>query len=266
MFLISRVVIFLEGDELIIVSREEDILRIIFNSPPLNILTIPMMEKINSALEKALEDDSLRAVIFDHQGKVFSAGVDVADHVGEKAQRMLRVFHDIFKNIHRLECPVIASVRGAALGGGAEIALFCDFVIASTKAKFGQPEIKVGVFPPVAAYILPRLTGYKKALELLLLGETIDAAEAHRLGLVNHVFPIETYDDEFAEFIGKLKQLSTVVLRHAKRAIQMGLTFDFENKIDLLEQFYLEELMRTHDANEGLQAFLEKRPPKWENR
>ncbi len=256
----------MSGNDKVIVKIEGDIGKITFNSPPLNILDISMLENVNSALDEFADNQSIRAVVFDHEGKSFSAGVDVADHIGEKAKKMLQEFHGVFKKLYRLECPTIASVKGAALGGGAEIALFCDFIIASTKAKFGQPEIKVGVFPPVAALMLPRMTGLKKALELLLLGDIIDASEAHRLGLVSHVFPHESYDDEFSKFLDKLKQLSSVVMRHTKKAVMLGLDFNFEEKIDLLERYYLEELMRTHDANEGLQAFLEKRQPVWKNK
>jgi len=254
------------SNDLIIVEEVNNIGKIIFNNAPWNILTIPMMEQINVAIESFLENQSLKALIIDHNGKAFSSGVDVGDHIGQKALKMLKEFHGIFKKLNRVKCPTIASVKGAALGGGCEVAAFCDIVLTSDKAKFGQPEIKVGVFPPVAVLILPRLIGYKKAFEFIIQGEIIDAKEAHRLGLSNYVFPHESYDQEFNNFIERFNQLSSIVVHYSKKAFNIGLGYDFDTQIDQLEEFYLKELMSTHDANEGLQAFFEKRTPIWQNR
>ena len=254
------------ANDLIQVEKSNDIGKITFNNGDWNILNIAMMKQINEALENFINDQSLKAVVIDHNGRSFSAGVDVGEHMGDLAPKMLKEFHSIFKKLNRLKCPTIASVKGAALGGGCEVAVFCDIVLASEKAKFGQPEIKVGVFPPVSAVIFPNLIGHKKAYELLLQGETISATEAHQLGLVNHVFPIESYEQEFDQFLERFSKLSTVVLQHTKKAIRLGNADDFDSQIDKVEEYYLNELMQTHDANEGLQAFVEKRPPKWHNR
>jgi cyclohexa-1,5-dienecarbonyl-CoA hydratase len=253
-------------NDIIIVEKTNNIGKITFNNGPLNILTISMMEQINKALEGFLEDESLKAVIFDHNGKAFSAGVDVGDHMGDKASKMIKEFHGIFRKLNKLKCPTIASIKGAALGGGCEIAIFCDIVLTSDKAKFGQPEIKVGVFPPIAVLAFPQIIGNKKAFELIILGEIIDANEAYRLGISNYVFPIESYDQEFAKFIDSFNDLSTIVLQYTKKAIVKALGINFEVKLDEIEEFYLKELMSTYDANEGLKAFLEKRPPNWQNR
>ena len=252
-------------NDLIIVEKTNNIGKIIFNNGPLNILTIGMMEQINIALEGFLQDESLKAVIFDHNGKAFSAGVDIGDHMGDKAPKMIREFHGIFRKLNKLKCPTIASIKGAALGGGCEIAIFCDMVFTSDKAKFGQPEIKVGVLPPIAVLAFPQIIGNKKAFELIMLGELIDANEAYRLGISNHIVPIESYEQEFTKFIESFNDLSTIVLQYTKKAFKKALGFDFEAKLDEIEEFYLKELMSTHDANEGLQAFLEKRPPNWQN-
>lgn len=252
--------------DLIQVEKSKDIGKITFNNGDWNILNIAMMKQINEALESFINDQSLKAVVIDHNGRSFSAGVDVGEHMGDLAPKMLKEFHNMFKKLNRLNCLTIASVKGAALGGGCEVAVFCDIVLASEKAKFGQPEIKVGVFPPVSVLIFPYLTGQKKAYELLLHGETINADEAHRLGLVNHVFPIDLYEQEVNQFLERFNKLSTVVLQHTKKAIRLGIADDFDSQIDTLEEYYLNELMKTHDANEGLQAFVEKRPPEWQNR
>ena len=254
------------GNELIIIEKANNIGKIILNNGPLNILTIKMMEQVNKALEGFLGDQSLKAVIFDHTGKVFSAGVDIGDHMGDKAPIMIKEFHRIFRNLNKLKCPTIASIKGAALGGGCEIAIFCDIVLTSDKAKFGQPEIKVGVFPPIAVLAFPQIIGNKKAFELIMLGEIIDAKEAFRLGISNYVFPIESYEQEFSKFIETFNDLSTIVLQYTKKAFNIAVGFDFETQLDKVEEFYLEELMATHDANEGLQSFLEKRSPNWQNR
>jgi cyclohexa-1,5-dienecarbonyl-CoA hydratase len=253
-------------NDLIIVEKTKNIGKIIFNNGPLNILTISMMEQINNALEGFLQDESLKAVIFDHNGKAFSAGVDIGDHMDDKAPKMIKEFHGIFRKLNKLKCPTIASIKGAALGGGCEIAIFCDMVFTSNKAKFGQPEIKVGVLPPIAVLVFPQIIGNKKAFELIMLGEIIDANEAYRLGISNYVFPLDVYDQEFGKFIESFNDLSTIVLQHTKKAFKKALGIDFETKLDEIEEFYLKELMSTHDANEGLQAFLEKRPPNWQNR
>ncbi|MFX0205393.1 MAG: enoyl-CoA hydratase/isomerase family protein [Candidatus Hodarchaeota archaeon] len=252
-------------NELIQVEKSKDIGTILFNNGDWNILNIAMMKQINEVLEDFLNDQSLKAVVIGHTGRSFSAGVDVGEHMGDLAPKMLKEFHDMFKKLNRFTCPTIASVKGAALGGGCEVAVFCDIVIASEKAKFGQPEIKVGVFPPVSALLFPYLIGHKKAYELLLQGETISADEAHRIGLVNHVFSIDSYEQEFKQFLERFNKLSTVVLQHTKKAIRLGFADNFDSQIDKVEEYYLNQLMKTHDANEGLKAFLEKRAPEWKN-
>ena len=246
-------------------EKEEGVATITLNRPPLNISNIEMMGEINRALE-SLREDRLKVVVFAAEGKAFSAGVDVAEHTAEKVEEMITVFHRMFRLLISLECPTLAVVAGAALGGGCELATFCDLVIASEEAEFGQPEIKVGVFPPIAAVIFPKLMPGKKALELLLIGETIDAREALSLGLVNRVVPAEELDREVEGFIKSLKGKSAVVMGLTKRAVHESLALEFEPALERVEEIYLRSLMGTKDAHEGLKAFLEKRPPHWEDR
>ena len=249
----------------IIVSEKGGIGRITFNKPPLNVMDIAMMREINEAL-KGFRGKPLKALVLDAQGKAFSAGVDVSDHSGNKAVEMIEVFHEIFHNLLEIEAPVVAVVKGAALGGGCEVALFCDLVIASEKAKFGQPEIKVGVFPPVAAAIFPKILGEKKALELLLTGDMVRGAEAKELGLVNQVFPVEGFEEMAEAWIReKLASNSAVVLKFTKKAFLEGVSKNYPEAIKIIEGIYLDELMVTHDANEGLSAFLGKRKPEWKD-
>jgi cyclohexa-1,5-dienecarbonyl-CoA hydratase len=251
--------------EKIVVEEKNMIGRITFNVPPLNILNIDMMEEINHAL-KDFQNKNLKVLILNANGKAFSAGVDVSDHTKNKVNRMIQIFHNIFTNLHKINAPTVALVNGAALGGGCEVAAFCDIIIASEKSKFGQPEIKVGVFPPVAAAIFPKLIGSKKALELLITGEVISANEAKGLGLVNHVIPVEKFDFEAEKIITeKLACNSAVVLQLTKRAFLEGARKNYSDSIKEIEDIYLNKLMKTNDANEGLSAFLEKRRPVWKN-
>ena len=152
------------------------------------------------------------------------------------------------------------------MGGGCEVAQFCDMIIASEKASFGQPEIQVGVFPPLAAVALPGIIGPKKAMELLLTGDRIRADEAKRLGLVNHVVPPDELRAAADEFVGKLTSLSGAVLRLTKRAVRVGSTVPFAAGLAAVEELYLGPMMATEDANEGLAAFMEKRTPIWKDR
>jgi cyclohexa-1,5-dienecarbonyl-CoA hydratase len=250
----------------IVVEEHDMIGRITLNKPPLNILNIEMMREINHAL-KQFQNQTLKALIFNANGKAFSAGVDVTDHTKDKVNEMIQVFHEIFTNLNKINAPTVALVDGAALGGGCEIATFCDIVIASEKSKFGQPEIKVGVFPPVAAAIFPKLIWSKKALELILTGEVINASEAKELGLVNHILPVENFEIEAEKFIAeKLVSNSAIIMQLTKRAVLEGATRNYADSIKKIEDIYLNELMKTNDANEGLTAFLEKRQPVWKNK
>jgi cyclohexa-1,5-dienecarbonyl-CoA hydratase len=160
----------------------------------------------------------------------------------------------------------LAVVDGAALGGGCELVAACDIVLASERARFGQPEIKLGVFPPVAALLLPQIIGDKRARELILTGDLIDAAEAARLGLVNHVVSSNNLEQKTLETLSKLRELSATALEMAKRAVVLGQGRSLDSSLREVENMYLHELMKTYDAKEGIKAFIEKRKPAWRNR
>ncbi len=236
--------------------------RITLTDPPLHILDIALLEELRDALAAVKADR--HCLILDAQGeKAFSAGASVQDHLGDRVVTMLERFHDCFRMLAHLDLVTVALVRGAALGGGCELALACDFVLASDRARFGQPEINLGVFPPVAAYQLSRQTFPRRGLELLLTGEALDAAAAERLGLVNAVFPLAEFDAKAGEWLARLYRQSASSLRFAKRAFRLAQAADFEQRLAAVERLYLDELMQTGDANEGLNAFIEKRTPVW---
>lgn len=238
------------------------------NRPPLNVLDIPTMEEMNRALvEVRQRETQFRVLVITAEGdKAFSAGVDVADHTPDKVDRMTELFHGIFRNLESLEIPTIAAAKGAALGGGGELAIGCDMCVAADNLKIGQPEIKVGVFPPVAAVILPRVIPPKRAYELVLGGEAIRAEEAKALGLVNRVVPLASFDEELKKFLAMFTTLSGSVLRATKRALVAGKLGTFNEALDRVEKVYLKELMPLADATEGLTAFLEKRPAVWKHK
>jgi cyclohexa-1,5-dienecarbonyl-CoA hydratase len=246
----------------------DGVARLTLNKPPFNVLDIAMMREINAALEGLGDDTGVKVLVFEaaEGSKAFSAGVDVSEHTADKVDEMIEVFHRIFRLLDALEIPTVAIVGGAALGGGCELVLFCDMVIASEKASFGQPEIQVGVIPPIAVVALPGIIGPKKALEMVLIGDRIRAAEAERLGLVNKVVPPEELQAAADEFVGKLARLSGAVLRLTKRAVRVGSVGSFADGLAAVEELYLGPLMATEDAHEGLAAFMEKRAPAWKDR
>ncbi len=229
---------------------------------PLNVLNIAMMKEMNQALD-SLTGQSLKCLLIKAEGKAFSAGVDVGEHLGDQVKEMIEVFHGIFRRMDDLGVISVAQVQGAALGGGCELAAWCDLVVASEKAKFGQPEILVGVFPPIAALVFPRQMGYKKALELIVTGDVIGAAEAKDMGMVNQVVPPEELEAATEAMVGKLLNLSGLVLKLTKKSIEGGLMDDKSRGLEYIENVYLDELMKSNDAEEGLRAFLEKRKPAW---
>lgn len=247
-------------------GEERGAVKIALARPPLNILTIAMMDEINAALDWAAARPGLKAVLFTAEGKAFSAGVDIEDHRGDRVKPMLESFHGIFRRLRSLECVTVAAVQGAALGGGAELATFCDVVIAGDNATLGQPEVKVGVFPPIAALHYPARVGLPRALRLILSGEVIDAAEALRIGLVDRVVPVDKLAETAEAEIGRYTAASAVVLRLAKRAVTEAASLGFDEALAMLEECYHHELMVTADAQEGLRAFAEKRRPVWQDR
>jgi cyclohexa-1,5-dienecarbonyl-CoA hydratase len=239
---------------------------ITLNRPPVNILNIEMMEEINRALRYFRDEKGLKVLVFRAEGKAFSAGVDVGEHLGDTVKKMIETFHGMFRLMDELQAPSVAVVNGSALGGGCELALYCDMVLATERSTFGQPEVIVGVFPPIAALIFPRIIGRKKAMELILSGKTVGARDALEMGLINRVVSEDSMEEEVKQFVGDIARHSAVVLRLTKKATIEGLCDDAEGGLRRIERIYLDELMRTEDATEGLKSFLEKRKPVWKDK
>lgn len=252
--------------ETIRLEAEGPVARLTLARPPLNILNIAMLEELADAVEALGDRPDVRVVVLAAEGRAFSAGVDVEDHVGDRVRPMIAAFHGLFRRLADLKPVSVAAVRGAAIGGGCELAGFCDLVVAAEGATFGQPEIELGLFPPVTAVAFPYFVRGKKTLELMLTGERMSADDAARIGIVNRVVPDDRFDDEVEGFVGAIAARSGAVLRLAKKAYYAAVDVPFHEGLDRAEEIYLAELMRTEDALEGIAAFREKRPPVWRDR
>jgi cyclohexa-1,5-dienecarbonyl-CoA hydratase len=244
----------------------EGLARITLDRPPVNVLTTAMMRHLAEALRRAASDDTVRVVRLDAEGKAFSAGVDVGEHLGDALPAMMEALADLFVAFEEVPQPIVAVVHGACLGGGLEVALGCDLIVAADSATFGQPEIKLGVFAPPATVLLPRRIGLGPATGMLLTGESIAASEALRLGLVNAVFPAAEFPAAADAWIDRLLALSGAALRRAKRALLESSRLPVVEGHAAVHDLYMNDLMTTSDAHEGLRAFVAKRPPSWRHR
>ncbi len=245
-------------------SHDSQVLHLILHAPKGNILDREMMSELIAAIRAEGQKPSIKALVFRGEGEHFSFGASVAEHQRESVPHMLATFHELFRSLVTLCKPSFAVVRGQCLGGGLELAAFCHWIFASEEAKFGQPEINLAVLPPVASLIFPHLLGQPAADDLVLSGRTISAPEARQMGLVYSVSAQPEAESE--EFISKhILPKSSVALRFAAKASRFEMYQAFLKNIEALEKMYVQELMATADANEGIKAFMEKRKPVWKN-
>jgi cyclohexa-1,5-dienecarbonyl-CoA hydratase len=240
--------------------------RITLHNPPLNVIDIAMMEQLADAIADAEARSDVTTIVFSGGDKVFSAGVDVAAHTPDKVAEMLTKFHAIFRALIPSRKVLVAAVRGHCLGGGAELAMICDVVITSESALWGFPEISLGCFPPVAAAALAFVAGQKHAAELILTGRKFDGLEARFLGLANSAVPDHQVREKVDELLGRLATMSSAALALTKKAMYAWNSIHFDKALAHAEKVYLEELMRTEDAREGIQSFIEKRVPQWKGK
>ncbi len=251
------------GYENIIMEKKEGAAWIIINRLPLNILNIETIEEMNQALAGLCTDYEVKVVVLTAAGnRAFSAGVEVGDHLGDRLPRMVEVFTRLFIALVEVDKPTIAVVNGLALGGGCEVIAGCDMAIAVETAKLGQPEIKLGVYPPPASVLFTRLLGRRKAFELILSGDSIDAKEAERIGLINKAVPAEELEAAADEFIKRFTANSGLALTQARRAIYRNADLEFRQAMEVTA-IDSAAVMAGENSVEGLTAFLEKRPAKW---
>lgn len=240
--------------------------RITLNHPPLNVIDIAMMEELNSVLSEIDSPPAISTVVLGGSGKCFSAGVDVAAHTPDKVQLMLEKFHAVIRALIGTKRVTIAAVQGNCLGGGAELAMVCDLVYTTEDAQWGFPEIQLGCFPPVAATVLSALIGQKQASDLILTGRTITGAEAAAIGLANRAVAPDELGVVVDETVRRLCGLSSVALAIAKKADYAWDSVHFDKGLARAEKIYLDELLKTEDAKEGIRAFMDRRNPRWKGR
>ena len=246
-------------------DHEGAMLRLTLNDPPGHVLDSTMTASLRKAVCAAREMPSLRLIVFTGAGKHFSFGASVEEHRPEKVGAMLDAFHGLFRDLQDTDVPTLALVNGQCLGGGLELAAFCDWVFALESAKLGQPEIKLAVFAPVASIVLPWRCG-ARANDLLLSGRTVDARTALAIGLATRVLPDTEAEAHLDAFVrDELLPLSASSLRRARKAARWHLHRQMKHGLPELESLYLQDLMKTPDATEGIVAFLEKRAPDWKH-
>ena len=246
------------------VTVERGLARVELDRPPLNVIDLNSAPEIAGEIARVAGRADVAVIALSGRGKAFCAGVDVRDHLPDRGADMLRAFHRVCVALLEAPQPVVGLVHGAALGGGCELTLMCDLVIAAESATFGQPEIRLGVFPPLAAVALPRMIASHRASELLLTGRIVNAGEALSLGLVNRVVPDTALTAAGGEIFAALLALSPASLKLTKEVTARSRARPTAAEIADAERFYVERLMHTPDAIEGLKAFMEKRAPVWE--
>ena len=248
------------------VDTAQGVSRITLNRPPANVLSVELMQELAHAVESLEYEKDVKLVLLFGAGRYFSAGFELGDHLGDRAYMMLEGFRRVFEALAKVDKPTLAVVAGPALGAGSILAAACDMTLAAQSAKFGHPEIRGGVFNTIAAALLPRLIGRKRAYEVLLLGASLTAADAERLGMITRAVPDDRLDAEVAALVQRFQDTSAPVMQLARRAIAGGVDLPFEDAVRHAEDVYLNQLLATSDVEEGLRAVAEKRRPAWKDR
>ena len=250
----------------IIFDTSSYVARITLNNPPYNVLTVPLMMEMTQAVESLNGRGDIKCIVLDSSQKAFSAGISLEDSKADRVFQTLDSFTHIFQAIREISKPLIMVVNGPAIGAGSELVAFGDMVIATPHAKFAQPEVKLGVFPPFAAVMLPQLIGPKKTYELILTGEALSAEDALRLGFVNKVVPETELQKTVDAVLTKISEFSAPVLEVTKKVIGSSIGLPLDEAMKKSQNIYLNELMNLQDVQEGLRAVLEKRKPVWKNK
>lgn len=249
------------------IRRERDgrLLRLRLNRPKANLVDAEMIAALDSAFGGVAENPDLLAVLLDHAGPHFSFGASVEEHLPAHCAAMLESLHALIKKMLACPVPILVAVKGQCLGGGLEVAMAGHLVFVAPDAALGQPEIKLAVFAPAASCLLPRLVARQHAEDLLYSGRSVSGARAAEIGLAVSA-AADPEAAALAYFDEHLAGLSASTLRLAVEAARGGFRDAVAADLDRVETLYLESLMRTHDAVEGLEAFIEKRPARWEHR
>lgn len=248
-------------------DRRDRVAELVLDRPPLNVLDLATLARLDEIVRELRSAEGLHVlVVRGAGGRAFSAGVAVEDHTPDKIALMLARFHGALVKLYQLDAVTVAAVDGHCLGGGMELAAVCDLVLASERSRFGQPEIRLGCYPPLAAALYPSLIGPAVTADLLLTGRTLGCEEAERLGFVARRVEDERFETALEALVEELLAHSGAVLRLTKKAIRAGRGNRFQKALGECEHVYLQELAATSDMEEGVRAFLEKRPPEWRHR
>src|SRR5215470_15765105 len=253
-------------EEFVKVTVDGAAVRLTLNRPEHNLLNEAMLRELADGIAFAGEREDIKLVVIESACKVFCGGIDIGEYTSQRVFQMLDAFHGAFAGMLEVGKPVLCVVNGPAIGGGAELAAFGDLVIGTPKARFAQPEITIGVFPPLASTILPFLVGPKIALELVLTGEPVTAERALDLGIVNRLVPEAQLEKTVDDLVNRINGHSGAVLTMAKKAILGGMGLSLRDGLKHSMNIFLNELYRLEDSQEGLRALVEKRKPNWKNR
>ena len=255
-----------EKTQLVLFEIRKEIAYLTLNHAPHNVLTIAMMQAMAECIEGLNGRADVKAIVLRSSQAAFSAGISLEDSRADRVFQTLDAFTRVYRALMDISKPMIVVVNGPAIGAGSELVAFGDLVIATNKAKFLQPEVKLGVFPPFAAVMLPQLIGPKKTFELILTGEALSAEEAYRFGFVNRVVPEEQLEATMDALISKISEFSGAVLEISKKAINQSMNLPVAEAMRKSHDIYLNELMSLQDVQEGLRAVIEKRKPVWKNK
>lgn len=244
----------------------DSLARITLNHPPYNVLTVPLMKELADAIESLEGKKEVKCILLDSSQKTFSAGISIEDSKPDRVFQTLEAFNRVFQAISEISKPLIVVVNGPAIGAGSELVAFGDMIVATPNARFAQPEVKMGVFPPFAAIMLPAVIGPKKTYELILTGQGLTAEEALELGFVNRVVPEAGLENTVNELVSRIVEFSAPVLEMTKKVIATSIGRPLAEAMKKSQDIYLNQLMALQDVEEGLRAVLEKRKPVWKNK
>jgi cyclohexa-1,5-dienecarbonyl-CoA hydratase len=237
---------------------------IVLGPPPANIVSAALMKETAEQIDASNADSHKKLIVIKGDGKHFSFGASVEEHTSDKIAEMLPTFHGMIWRVLSSRVPTLAAVTGLCLGGGFELALACSMIFCDRSAAFAVPEIQLGVFPPPACLLLPFKCGESASRRIILTGEKVPAEDAIRLGFVDTVVEKGQLDEALKAFVEEhVLPRSASSLRIANEAAMIAIASYYEANVERVERLYLDELMATKDANEGIQAFIEKRPPTW---
>jgi cyclohexa-1,5-dienecarbonyl-CoA hydratase len=239
---------------------------ITLKSPPLNIMTIALMDEISKQLQRAESDRSVKAVAFTAEGKAFSGGADIGEHHPDKVEEMIGSFGRLFRILGAIELPVVMAVGGAALGGGFELVMMADILLATPEATFGQPEVRLGFFAPVGIVRLPELVGTAKAIEITCSGRTYSATEMQQMGIVTQIVAEDELQEALEAVLKDLRRSSPLIMRMNVRTLKGLRGMGFIEALAEADRVFLDDLMATEEPLEGIASFYEKRRPEWKNR